>query len=59
MAPNTATGTSWSSARGFTIIELLIVMTLIIILASIGIVIATVTIRKTEPPGCIEAMGMN
>ena len=36
MAPNTATGTSWSTARGFTIIELLIVMTLIIILASIG-----------------------
>jgi general secretion pathway protein G len=36
MAPNTATGTRRASARGFTIIELLIVMTLIIILASIG-----------------------
>jgi general secretion pathway protein G len=34
MAPNTATGTR--CARGFTIIELLIVMTLIIILASVA-----------------------
>ena len=37
MAPNTATGTRLHS-DGFTIIELLIVMTLIIILASIGLV---------------------
>ena len=39
MAPNTATGTRPSARRarrGFTIIELLIVMTLIIILASVG-----------------------
>jgi general secretion pathway protein G len=35
MAPNTATGTS-ASTRGFTIIELLVVMTLIIILATVG-----------------------
>lgn len=37
MAPNTATGTR-THAAGFTIIELLIVMTIIIILASLGMV---------------------
>jgi general secretion pathway protein G len=36
MAPNTATGTDVRRSRGFTIIELLIVMTILIILASIG-----------------------
>jgi general secretion pathway protein G len=35
MAPNTATGTN-SGDSGFTIIELLVVMTLIVILASVG-----------------------
>lgn len=35
MAPNTVTGTSVRE-RGFTIIELLVVMTLIVILASVG-----------------------
>jgi general secretion pathway protein G len=42
MAPNTATGISGDRSRaiaaGFTIIELLVVMTLIIILASVGMV---------------------
>ena len=47
MAPNTATGTSLRS-RGFTIIELLIVMTLIIILASVGMTQYRNSITRTE-----------
>lgn len=38
MAPNTATGIDRRRAHGFTMIELLIVMALIVILASIGMV---------------------
>ena len=37
-APNTATGKSGGSARGFTIIELMVVMTIIVTLATIGMV---------------------
>ena len=37
-APNTATGRSGGSARGFTIIELMVVMTIIVTLATIGMV---------------------
>lgn len=47
MAPNTATGTS-PGARGFTIIELLVVMTLIIILASIGMTQYRNSITRAE-----------
>ena len=45
MAPNTATGTK---ASGFTIIELLIVMTLIIILASVGMTQYRNSITRAE-----------
>ena len=45
MAPNTATGTK---AGGFTIIELLIVMTLIIILASVGMTQYRSSITRAE-----------
>jgi general secretion pathway protein G len=45
MAPNTATGTR---ASGFTIIELLIVMTVIIILASVGMTQYRNSITRAE-----------
>lgn len=49
MAPNTATGTKpRASTRGFTIIELLIVMTLIIILASVGLTQYRNSITRAE-----------
>jgi general secretion pathway protein G len=47
MAPNTATGIDRRS-RGFTIIELLIVMTLIIILASVGMTQYKSSVTRAE-----------
>ena len=47
MAPNTATGIK-RHTRGFTIIELLIVMSLIIILASIGMVQYRNSVTRSE-----------
>ena len=48
MARSTATGTEQASARGFTMIELLIVMTLVVILASIGMVQYRNSITRAE-----------
>ena len=48
MARSTATGTETLDARGFTMIELLIVMTLVVILASIGMVQYRNSITRAE-----------
>lgn len=47
MAPNTATGTERGDA-GFTIIELLVVMTIIVILASVGMTQYRNSVTRTE-----------
>jgi general secretion pathway protein G len=57
MAPSTATGIdrstppgrgAWLGARGFTMIELLIVMTLVVILASVGMVQYRNSVTRAE-----------
>jgi general secretion pathway protein G len=48
MARSTATGTEARDARGFTMIELLIVMTLVVILASIGMVQYRNSVTRAE-----------
>ncbi len=48
MARNTATGTRLRAAAGFTMIELLIVMSLVVILASIGMVQYRNSVTRAE-----------
>jgi general secretion pathway protein G len=48
MARSIATGTETRDARGFTMIELLIVMTLVVILASIGMVQYRNSVTRAE-----------
>ena len=48
MAPSTATGIRARSAGGFTMIELLIVMTLVVILASVGMVQYRNSVTRAE-----------